>query len=233
MAEAKLNKEYGLRILGVGALMFGMCIWSLYDGNVAWPRQNRIMERARTMLLATNLTAEAWIEVNESGLSPLDEIFHAVGAKTPNKLIKKVGELTLPERAEDRAALHEAQAKQLKGVFTGDVYSVHDLHTQTLQAIFTFAVGVLAWFSVAIKVRKRFCADETGLHGSGFGDGTIAYGEIARIDWAKWDDKGIVVLALKSGRRLRLDGWHFAGMTAVVDQIKQHRPDLDAVARKA
>lgn len=232
MAEAKLNREYALRILGVGALMFGMCGWSLYDGNVAWPRQNQTLERARTMLLATNLTAEAWIAFNESGPSPIDDIFRTVDAKTPTKLMKKIGELKLPESAENRAALHEAQAKQLKIVFNSDVYSAHDLQTQTVQAIFTFIVGALAWFSVALKTKKRFLADETGLHGSGFGDGTIAYDAIARIDWAKWDEKGIVVLTLNSGRRLRLDGWHFAGMAGVVDQIKQHRPDLDAAEKK-
>ena len=233
MAEAKLNREYALRILGVGALMFGMCGWSLYDGNVAWPRQNRTLERARTMLLATRLTAEAWIESNESGQSPIDDIFRKVDAKTPAKLMKKIGELKLPESAENRAALHEAQTKQLNTVFNSDVYSAHDLQTQTVQAIFTFVMGALAWFSVALKARKRFFADEAGMRGSGFGDGTIAYGDIAQIDWSKWDEKGIVVLTLKSGQRLRLDGWHFAGMTGVVDQIKQHRPDLDAAAKKA
>ena len=234
MAEAKLNREYAFRILGVGAVMFGMCLWSLYDGKVAWPRQNRSMERVRATLLATNLTAEAWVARDEeSGLSPIDRAFRAAGEKTPAKLIKKVGELKQPERSENRTALHEAQAKQLNTVFTHDVYNAHDLQGQTVQAVFTFVMGALAWFSVALKAQKRFFADEAGMRGSGLGDGTIAYGDIAHIDWSKWDEKGIVALTLKSGRRLRLDGWHFAGMAGIVDQIKKHRPDLDAAAKKA
>ena len=46
------------------------------------------------------------------------------------------------------------------------------------------------------------------------------------VDWTKWDEKGIVTLTLKAGRRLTLDGWHYAGMTAVVDEILAHRPEL-------
>ena len=73
MAEAKLNREYAVRVVGVGALMVGMCVWSLYDGLVAWPRCNREMERARPGLLATNLTAEVWLARDAAARSPIDE----------------------------------------------------------------------------------------------------------------------------------------------------------------
>lgn len=231
MAEAKLNREYALRVLGVGAVMFGMCLWSLYDGNVAWPRQNRSMERVRAVLLATNLTAEAWVECDEEqGTSPLDKVFHAAGEKTPAKLVKKIGLLKIPDQGqgEERPAKREAQAKQVRKLLEGEVYSAHDLQTQTVQAVITGVLGLLAWLSVGLKFRKRFFADDTGLYGSGFGDGLLAFSEISRIDWTRWDEKGIVVLTFKSGARQKLDGWHFADMTGIVDEIKRHRPDLNA-----
>ena len=35
--------ETALRIALVGAMMFGMCVWSVYDGKVGWPGKNRVM----------------------------------------------------------------------------------------------------------------------------------------------------------------------------------------------
>ena len=226
MAEAKLNREYAVRVLGIGALMFGMCVWSLYDGKVGWPRQNRSLERVRPALLATNLTAEAWVSRDENGSSLIDAAFREAGEKTPSKLVTKIGELKVPEKTADRAVLLEAQAAHVRKTFEEAVYSAHDLQTQTVQAVFTFALGLLACLSVAAKARKRFYADETGLHGSGFGDQSVACSDIARIDWSKWDEKGIATLTLKSGQRHTLDGWHFAGMAGVVEEIKRQRPEL-------
>lgn len=226
MAEAKLNREYALRIVGVGALMFVMCVWSLYDGFVGWPNHNRNMARARAELLATNLTAEAWVECDESGRTPLAAAFARVGGSAPGKLVKKVGELRVPENVPDSAVRYEAQSRQLRELFGADVYSPHDLQSQSVQAVITFLAGVLAWLSLGLKARRRFVADERGLRGSGFGGGTVEYGAVASVDWSKWDEKGIVGLVLKDGRRVVLDGWHFAGMTGVVDEIVRHRPDL-------
>jgi len=233
MAEAKLNREYAVRILGVGALMFGMCVWSVYDGKVGWPRQNRSLERVRPALLAINLTAEAWIARTDEGLSPIDAMFHAAGEKTPSKLVTKIGELKIPKMATDKDTLLEAQAKQVRKVLKGAVYSAHDLQTQTVQAVITFAMGLFAWVSVAAKARKRYFADEKGLHGSGFGERVLALSDIKGIDWSKWDEKGIVTLALKSGQRYTLDGWHFEGMTGVVEEIKRQRPELAPDSRQA
>ena len=232
MAEAKLNREYALRMLGVGAVMFGMCLWSLYDGMIGWPQQNQSMERVRATLLATNLTAEAWVERDEErGTSPIDKVFLAAGEKTPAKLIKKIGLLKIPEQGTNNRTMREAQTKQLQKLLESDVYSAHDLQTQTVQAVLTCALGLLACLSVGRKSVKRFFADDKGLHGNGFGNAIIAFSDISQIDWSKWDEKGIVVLTLKSGVRHKLDGWHFAGMTEIVDEIKRQRGDLIASKR--
>ena len=131
------------------------------------------------------------------------------------------------------AELREAQAKRVRKLFEGPVYGEHDLKSQFVQAAVTLVLGLLAFASVGRKARRRYAADETGLHGSGFGGQRVVYEEIARIDWSKWDEKGIVTLTLKSGAACKLDGWHFAGITGIVDEIKRHRPELAATVSSA
>lgn len=227
MAEAKLNREYAARVAGVGALLVGICLWSLYDGQTAWPRQNRVMERVRPALLATNLTAEAWLVQDEGYRGTLlDAAFRAQGEKAPAKLVRKLGELRIPDSAPDRDAARAAQLEQVRKTLEQPVYSARDLQTQFVQAAVTLALALCAFAAVGLKAVRRFVADDTGLHGSGVGARPIGYDEIRSVDWTRWDEKGIVRLALRNGRRLTLDGWHFAGMTGVVEEILRHRPDL-------
>jgi hypothetical protein len=226
MAEAKLNREYAVRISGVGALMVGMCVWSLYDGAVAWPRHNRSLEQVRAVMLATNLTAEAWVARGDADRSPLETVFHEKGQAVPSKLIKKLGELKVPQSVLDKTSLYEVQAKRLRKVFEGPVYNPHDLQTQFVQAAITLGLGLLALLSLGWKARRRYCADETGLYGNGFGRQLVPYCDLVGINWAKWDEKGIVTLTFKSGETCRLDGWHYAGVTGVVEEIMKQRPDL-------
>jgi hypothetical protein len=227
MAEAKINREYALRVMGVGLLMFGICGWSLYDGTVAWPRHNLDMERVRPALLATNLTAEAWLAREEdAGGSRLEAAFTAQGVKTPSKLVRKIGELRLSDSVPDRDAARAAQLEQVRKTFENPVYSGHDLQTQFVQAAVTLLLGLWAFAAVGLKARKRFVADGNGLSGSGVGSRPVAYGEVRAADWSKWDEKGIVRLTLASGIRLTLDGWHFAGIAGIVDELVKHRPDL-------
>ena len=226
MAEAKLNREYAVRILGVGALMVAICAWSLYDGLVAWPQCNRDMEQTREELLATNLTAEVWLGEAGSGQSPIDRAFLAKGGKAPGKLIRKLSELKVPEGATDRAARSAVHAEQITKIFQAPVYSAHDLQTQFVQAAVTLALGLCAFCVIGLRSRKRFIADDAGLSGNGVGDAPVAYAEIRSVDWTKWDEKGIVTLTLKSQARITLDGWHYSGITGIVDEILKHRPEL-------
>lgn len=232
MAEAKLNREYAVRIAGVGALMCGICVWSLIDGMVAWPQCNRNMDRVRPALLATPLTAEAWLATEEDGPSRLDAAFAAQGVGAPSKLVRKIGELRIPDSTLDRDGARAAQLEQVRKAFEMPVYSNHDLQTQFVQAAVTLLLGVCAFLSVGLKARRRIRADETGV--SGLGARSVAYGDIQSIDWTKWDEKGIVKLTLRDGSRATLDGWHFAGVTGIVDELIKHRPDLAPKApRKA
>jgi hypothetical protein len=228
MVEAKLNREYAVRVLGVGALMVGICVWSVYDGCAGYPRQNRLLEQVRPALLATNLTAEAWLarEDGEAGRSRLDEAFAEMGGKAPAKLSLKLSELKVPDTAPDRDTARAAQMARVRKTLEEPVYSAKDLNSQLGMAAITLTLGLWAFVGVALKARRRFRADESGLSGSGIGGPPVAYGDIQSADWAKWDEKGIVKLALKTGGRLTLDGWHFTGVTGLVDELVKHRPDL-------
>jgi len=227
MAEAKLNREYAVSWLAVGALMFGVCVWSLYDGKIGWPQENAKMGKARESLLATNLTATAWLERGEDdGMTVVERVFSELGLKAPGKLSTKIKGLRLPvERANDTASL-EVHSAQLRELFEKPVYSEHDIESQWIQAGVTVLLGLLLVVIVGLKAGKRFIADERGMSGSGFGPQTLAYEDITEINWEQWDEKGIIVLTFKSGRRVKLDGWHFAGVTGISEEIRKHRPDL-------
>lgn len=226
MVEAKLNKEYALRIAGIGLLMCCICVWSMYDGIAAWPRVNRNMDSIRPALLAKEMTAEGWLARDDANETPLQAAFAAENMKVPAKLVKKVSELRVP--AGSPVPPLAVQIERLQKIFNDPVYTQHELNTQFVQAAVTLCLGLAAFLSLTLKARKSYVADDTGLSGSGIGKAPAAYEDIASIDWSKWDEKGILVLRLKNNRRLRLDGWHFSGITGIVGVIKHQRPDLCA-----
>jgi len=227
MAEARLNLEYAARLLGVGAVMIGICVWSLYDGMKGWPQVNAKMDDARPLLLATNLTVTAWLDTDDDGTSALDRLFAEAGhKKAPGKLARKVNELRLPDEYANDTVMLEKQAQQLKELFEEPVYEGKDLESQWWQAGITLLLGLLACVAVGLNAAKRFVADDGGMRGSGFGKQARAYDDIAAINWARWDEKGIIVLKFKSGKTVKLDGWHFAGMTGIAAELAKHRPDL-------
>lgn len=230
MAEARLNKEYALRVLGVGVLMLGVCIWSLYDGFVSYPRANQEMEKVRPALVSTNLTAEAWLATAASGEpSLLEKKFLEAGYQAPAKLMRKVADLRLPNRMrEDRDEMRGKLNAKLDEVLKSPVYSDHDLKGQMIQAIVTFLLGAWIAGSVLIKVGVRFRADDQGLSGRGFG-GVLKYTDLERIEWKQWAEKGIARVYLKDGKKITLDAWHFAGTRDVMACIEEKRPDLKPV----
>jgi len=229
MAEAKINREYLLRMCGVSAFMVAICVWSLYDGYVAWPRKNTEFDQVRSSLQATNLTARAWLaKTGENGETPLSEFYSAKGLVAPPKLIRKIDEYkmadNLPGELVNQGREREKQA--LKHIFESPLYSPSDLQGQLVMAVITALVAGWILFLVIREIPKVYIAGETDLSGSGFGDNRFKYDDIQSMDWKLWDKKGIVKLLFKSGKSYTLDGWHFKGVKDVVETVVENRPDL-------
>ena len=229
MAVAKINKEYVLRMGGVSFLMMVISLWSLYDGLVAWPQKNVEFAKVRPDLLATNLTAKVWLAktaVDDS--SQLDLVFSKNGLDVPSKLIKKIDEVKTPANipAEVMAPYLTRERDALQKIFEEDMYNRQALQGQFVMAGLTALAALAVLFAFAGKLTREFCADDQGLSGSGFGREPINYADVVSIDWKQWDKKGIVKLSVKGETVFTLDGWHFAGIPGVVDEIVRQRPDL-------
>lgn len=226
MATAKLNREYAFRMCGIGAIMLALSAWSVYDGAVAWPKVNAELASVRDELVArcrAGVTPADWLSAPnaESQTYRLQDVFASKGARPPRYLVQELGAITQPvgDDAEARA-IRAAQAEEL---FRKPVYSDAKLKGQFIQAGVTLLLAALAFAAVLSKRRTVYVADESGLSGTGFGGTPIPWDAVASVDWAKWDEKGIIGLELKDGRRFKLDGWHYAGMRPVADVIRSHQ----------
>ena len=226
MATAKLNREYAFRMCGIGAIMLALSAWSVYDGAVAWPKVNAELASVRDELVArcrAGVTPADWLSATdaESQSYRLQDVFASKGARPPRYLVQELGAITQPvgDDAEARA-IRAAQAEEL---FRKPVYSDAKLKGQFIQAGVTLLLAALAFAAVLSKRRTVYVADESGLSGTGFGGTPIPWDAVASVDWAKWDEKGIIGLELKDGRRFKLDGWHYAGMRPVADVIRSHQ----------
>jgi hypothetical protein len=229
MSEARINKEYLLRMSGVALFMAAVCVWALYDGHTAWPRKNLEYARVRPALLATNLTAKAWLAAaGEGRRTPLDAAFAAENLKTPARLIRSIDEARSPENidAKQLELYRERERKVLREIFEEPLYSPADLQGQFVMAGLAALASLLILCAFAPRIRRVYRAGAEGLHGSGFGAEPIRYEDIASMDWKLWDKKGIVKLFRRDGRRHVLDCWHFSGMKSVVESVVEHRPDL-------
>ncbi len=235
-ATAKLNKEYAIRMLGIGALMLGMACWSLYDGQVGYPRINARYEAIRPQLVGGAMTAGELIKsVGGDGVSPYERAFQEQGIKTPHATLAKLK--TLNEQARNRPVpegqaerFREQQVEAARALIEMPLKSGHDIQSQFVMAALAALAALAAGVAVGRKARRRFTADEAGLHG--FTDAVIAYPAIASADWTKWEEKRIVRFILTDGRRIKLDGWHFTGAEAVVDELLRHRPEVKADSAK-
>lgn len=226
MVIAKLNREYAFRLCGVGAMMVGICLWSIYDGSKAYPKVNTTLDSVREELLATNLTVTVWLDRGEDDKTTLDHFFAKQGATAPSKLVKKMSELKLSKELANDTAAREAQAKHLTALFKKPVYSKQEINTQFVQAGITLLLGLLAFGVVAFRAMRQYVADEQGLSGTGVGPNPLAYTDIVAADWSKWKEKGIVRLTCANKEKLTLDGWYYAGITQIVEELLKHRPEL-------
>jgi hypothetical protein len=229
-AIAKLNREYALRMLGVGALMFGLAGWSLYDGLVGYPRLNARYAEIRPGLIDLAMTAgELTKSAGDDRVSVYERAFLDKGLKAPHSTLAKLKALNeqarsqqAPEGQADRFRAQQVEAARL--VLDKPARSEHEIQSQFVMALIATLAALAACAAVGFKARRCFTADDDGLRG--FAAEVIAYDTVASADWKQWDEKRIIRLSLRDGRRLKLDGWHFTGAEAVVEELLRRRPEL-------
>ena len=222
MATAKLNREYAVRMCGIGAIMLALSAWSVYDGAIAWPAVNASLETVRDELVAgcrAGVTPEQWLAAPDADTTTyrLQAVFAAHGLRPPKYLVQELGAIQSPPGDEPEARV--ARAAQAEELFSKPVYSPAKLKGQFVQAAVTLLLAALAFGAVLSKRKIVYVADEAGLSGTGFGGETIPWDSVDSVDWSRWDEKGIVTVVLKDGRRFKLDGWHFAGMRPVAEVL--------------
>ncbi len=234
MAIARLNKEYALRLSGVGAIMVALALWSLYDGTVAWPRVNADLEKVRAELVRRSqagTTPEMWLASAEDGTFPLQGVYDSIGSKVPRHLVEELSMITKPA-GEGEAAVRQ-RCEAAAELFGKEIYPPSKIRTQYIQAAVCVALGLLAFFSVLSKRKTWYEVDDDGLRGSGFGDKPVSWADVKSVDWSRWEEKGILVVALADGRKITLDGWHFAGIRPIAAEIEKHHPKPATCANPA
>lgn len=224
MATAKLNREYALRICGIGLVMLALSAWSVYDGAYGWPRQNEAMEAVREDFAAgcaKGMSPQDWLAELTAypGSYPLKTTFEVRGYSPPKHFVQELAAITEP-RGDDQIAKAARAARALE-LFDKPLYPPAKLKGQFVQAAITLALAALAFLAVARKRGLAYSADDNGLSGSGFGDATIPWGEVESVDWSRWDEKGIFTISLRDGRRFTLDGWHFAPMRPLAAIVRE------------
>ena len=202
--------------------MLALSAWSVYDGAIAWPAVNASLETVRDDLVAgcrAGITPEQWLSAPDADTTTyrLQTLFAAHGLRPPKYLVQELGAIQSPPGDEPEA--RAARAMQAEELFSKPVYSAAKLRGQFIQAAITLILAALAFAAVVLKRKIVYVVDDSGLSGTGFGGRTISWESVDSVDWSRWDEKGIVTVILKDGRRFKLDGWHFAGMRPVAEVL--------------
>ena len=221
-AVATLNPDHAWRLVLVGAGLLGLALWSVYDGHYAWPKDNELLEAARPLLCSIKGTPEEWLERDEqSAVTPLEAVFQeATGGRPPRKLVSSLGSLRLAAHVSASDLELAKQRQAVRDLFESPLYGADKLRGQFIQALVVAALGVFTLGVVLRRWRLVFEADDDGLRGSGFG-GAYGWSEVAEVDWSLWSSKDIITIRFKDGRKVKCDGWHFRGMLAVAEVIKE------------
>jgi len=118
-----------------------------------------------------------------------------------------------------------------------EAYFETELHTQKQRAIdrqYQFAgLTGLAAIIIALGVlrnkRRTLEWDDNQMCGSLTGGKPLAFGDVARLDTAKWESKGILVVYAKDGRHFILDAWHHTGVKELAARLlpKEDEPKAE------
>jgi len=213
VVEAKINKEWAVRLGIIAAMFIGGGCWFLYDGLVAYPEINRRFE-----LTHYQDDNGAWRPYAEYNPGEMTESQWQTRLRESLQRLEDAGYDPQLYDSPDDQALRDLPPKP-KQEFT-----------QLIIAACCFPIGLLALGALGINARRRVVADEEKVS---FAGDTMRYEEISDIDKSRWDSKGIVVLQAGE-KRMKLDDWKFRGVTAVLERIEDRRaggePDEEPVA---
>ena len=108
-----------------------------------------------------------------------------------------------------------------------EAYFETELHTQKQRAInrqYQFAgLTGLAAIIIALGVlrnkRRTLEWDDAQMCGSLTDGKPLGFDDVARIDTAKWESKGILVVYANDGRHFILDAWHHTGVKELAAKL--------------
>ena len=108
-----------------------------------------------------------------------------------------------------------------------------ELHTKKEVAIarqYQFAgLTGLAAIIIALGVlrnkRRTLEWDDTHMCGSLTGGKPLDFTDVARLDAARWESKGILVVYAKDGRHVILDAWHHNGVKELAAKLMSKEDD--------
>jgi len=106
--------------------------------------------------------------------------------------------------------------------------SQQDIQTQFVYAAICFPVAILLLINLQFHASRKLYTDEKGLH---HGRKFIAFDQIQRIDYDRWDSKGIAVVHGNDDTMIKLDDWKYKGAADVLADVETHVPHLTRSAQ--
>lgn len=226
MIRLKINKEYAMRICGVGLLMLAISLWSAYDGKVGYPRLNADFISMKPILGAAGMTPAALLEKDDSRATLVQKLYlQHTGRKPPKVLVSKLSEAKkrfdkVDVPTEETSSFKIKQNELLNTeILEKPLWDEHDLLSQFIMAAITGALALLAFGTVFWRSRKK-AIYANGVF-TGFTDKPFPWDAVEKIDDSQWNDKGIAILVLKDGRKVKLDAWHYVGVKEIVAELTQ------------
>lgn len=221
MIQTSINKDYQIRLLGVGAVLFALAGWFLYDGLIAYPRENAAVAPICQQLAEQKLTPRQLLETPATGVSRFAAAFEAVGQTSPSHiydLLKSVINANAPEADNTDFAT---------ALLTRPVHSDGDIQAQYTSAGIAAFFGACLFGLLAMRRRVAYTLDgDTLTIRNGAAEQKLSLANLKSISWRNWATKRIAVLSFQDGTSKTLDAWHYFGIEEIAAAIESARPDL-------
>lgn len=235
-ATTKIAGQYRLRLVLIAAMCLFWTVWSLYDGLVAYPAQNR--------------HAEVHDFLFEGEVSDVPR------AMKQQHWIKFAQERGLPEGNSQANDFPEDQQFDLWRTYAvvyglapdapPKHHSESSIFTQFIMAAITAPIGLIFLFSYLTSYRRWIRSDEEQV--STNAGQNVPYNDITRLDKERWKAKGIATVHYETKQgagKIILDDWKFDRPTTDIvlrdieanlgdDQIinGEREPDYEALAEQ-